>query len=221
MKKAGNIGGIICGIISIIFSFDIKKMSIGFYESSSQYGGDAYTGIQNASAQAANNVRDLANIVRTGLFAFFLITGIALICFFVSRLDDNNQIEQKSIDSEKEKKIVLEKEKEHQITKRAEENNIDSEKEKRIVLEKRKKEKELQNTKKEETNTHLSSDRYIDSTFPKSDEMLSFNQEDFRYVDIACPKCDETLSFNQDDLKNYEVLLCPYCGATIVTKNYR
>ena len=87
MKKLGSIGGIISGVISIIFSFVVKGMSIGSWESNLSYGGDAYTGIQNASAQAANNVQDLADIVRTGLFAFLLVFGIALICFFISQME--------------------------------------------------------------------------------------------------------------------------------------
>ncbi|WP_034451153.1 hypothetical protein [Butyrivibrio sp. AE2032] len=86
MKKISNIAGIISGIISIVFSFVIKSMSAGSYERSQTYGGDAYTGIQNASAQAANNVKDLTLLVQSGIFAFLLVFGIALICFFLSRL---------------------------------------------------------------------------------------------------------------------------------------
>ncbi len=52
-----------------------------------QNGGDAYTGIQNAAAQTAVNIYYLADIVRTGLFAFLLVFGIALICFFLSRIN--------------------------------------------------------------------------------------------------------------------------------------
>ena len=86
MKKLSNIVGIISGIISIVFSFIIKSMSTGSFERSLTYGGDAYTGIQNASAQAANNVKDLALLVQSGIFGFLLVFGIALICFFLSRL---------------------------------------------------------------------------------------------------------------------------------------
>lgn len=72
MKKLSNIVGIISGMISIVFSFVVKGMSIGYYEQNYTYGGDAYTGIQNASAQAANNVQDLADLVRTGIYGFLL-----------------------------------------------------------------------------------------------------------------------------------------------------
>ncbi len=91
MKVLGNIGGIISGVISIIFSFVVKGMSIGSYEWYSEYGGDAYTGIQNAAAQTANNTQDLADIVRTGLFAFLLVFGIALICFFITRISNDKK----------------------------------------------------------------------------------------------------------------------------------
>ncbi|SEA88143.1 zinc-ribbon domain-containing protein [Oribacterium sp. KHPX15] len=89
LKKIGNIGGIISGIISVSYAFVIKGMDVGSHEQYVTYGGDAYTGIQNASAQAANNIQDLAYIVRDGLFAFLLVFGIALICFFVTQMEDN------------------------------------------------------------------------------------------------------------------------------------
>ena len=97
MKKLSNIVGIISGLISIVFSFVVKGMSIGSYEWSYTYGGDAYTGIQNASAQAANNVQDLADLVRTGIFAFLLVFGLALICFFLSRLVEKAPASENSI----------------------------------------------------------------------------------------------------------------------------
>ena len=88
MKKISNIIGVLSGVLSIIFACIVKGMGIGSYEMNLTYGGDAYTGMQNASAQAANNVQALADIVRTGLFAFLLVLGIALICFFSSRISD-------------------------------------------------------------------------------------------------------------------------------------
>ncbi len=89
LKKLGNIGGIISGLISIIFSFVIRGMKVGYLEPNKIYGGDAYTGIQNASAQAANNVQALAQIVRTGLFAFLLVLGISLISFFTLKMHED------------------------------------------------------------------------------------------------------------------------------------
>ena len=59
---------------------------VGYYESSSSYGGDAYTGIQNAAAQTANNVKALSEIAKMG-FAFFLIAlGLIAIFYFAMKL---------------------------------------------------------------------------------------------------------------------------------------
>ena len=97
MKVISNIIGIISGIISIVFAFVVNDMDIGFYESSYTYGGDAYTGIQNAAAQTANNVKDLADLVRTGLFGFLLVFGLAIICFFLSRLFEKDHVNENPI----------------------------------------------------------------------------------------------------------------------------
>ena len=81
-----SIGGIISGIVSMIFGFVMLGSYVGLYEFSSEYGGDAYTGIQNAAAQTANNVKALAEIARLG-FAFLLISiGLIAIFYFVSNL---------------------------------------------------------------------------------------------------------------------------------------
>ncbi len=80
------IGGIISGILSIIFGIIMFGKNIGYYEPSSSYGGDAYTGIQNAAAQTANNVKALSEIAKTG-FAFSLIAiGLIAIFYFASKL---------------------------------------------------------------------------------------------------------------------------------------
>lgn len=107
MKKGINIVGIISGVLSIIFSFVVKGMPIGLYEFSETYGGDAYTGIQNAAAQTAVNVYYLADIVRTGLFAFLLVFGIALICFFLSRMDIDVKLVVKKADEGKKKETPV------------------------------------------------------------------------------------------------------------------
>lgn len=74
------IGGIISGILSVIFGIIMFGKDVGYYEASSAYGGDAYTGIQNAAAQTANNVKALSEITKNG-FAFFLIAvGLIAIC---------------------------------------------------------------------------------------------------------------------------------------------
>ena len=64
----------------VTFSTDVHRNS-GSYESSETYGGDAYTGIQNAAAQTANNVYYMNKnlvalgtcIATTGGFFFLLV----------------------------------------------------------------------------------------------------------------------------------------------------
>lgn len=60
------------GILATIFAIVIYDYDVGLPESYKSYGGDAYTGIQQAAAQTANNVFNLAEIVQTG-FAFILL----------------------------------------------------------------------------------------------------------------------------------------------------
>lgn len=90
-KKSGaaklfSLLGMGTGLASVIVGIVLKGMSVGSYESSLSYGGDAYTGIQNAAAQTANNVRALANLVRAGSSAFFILLGLVLICCFALRM---------------------------------------------------------------------------------------------------------------------------------------
>ena len=59
---------------------------VGYWEASISYGGDAYTGIQNAAAQTANNVQDLAEIAAMG-FGFLLISlGLFMIFYFSTKM---------------------------------------------------------------------------------------------------------------------------------------
>lgn len=69
------------GIISIALSikcFSIKDLD---YESESAYGGDAYTGIQNAAATTSKNVKELASIVQFGFGSLLLVNGLTLLAF--------------------------------------------------------------------------------------------------------------------------------------------
>ena len=81
-EKAFSALGIISGIISIVFSIIVFCMDNGSWENSLQYGGDAYTGIQNAAAQTANNIQALSDIFKIAFGAVLLVGGIVLICVF-------------------------------------------------------------------------------------------------------------------------------------------
>lgn len=80
------IGGMVSGLVSLFFGIMMYSMPTGYWESSERYGGDAYTGIQNAAAQTANNVQDLAQIAQQG-FAFVLMAaGLITVFVFASKL---------------------------------------------------------------------------------------------------------------------------------------
>lgn len=74
--------GALFGWLSVIFGLIMMTLDTGSWESNLSYGGDAYTGIQNAAAQSANNIMALAEIAKTG-FGFMLISfGLFMVCFF-------------------------------------------------------------------------------------------------------------------------------------------
>ena len=68
-KKYFSIAGIVAGAYSIIMSLQVNGAETGYWESSMTYGGDAYTGIQNAAAQSANNIIYLGDMIQIGLAA--------------------------------------------------------------------------------------------------------------------------------------------------------
>ncbi len=86
-SKGISIAGIISGVISIIFGFMMLGMEVGAYESNSSYGGDAYTGIQNAAAQTANNLIDVAQIAQSGFSYLLIAIGLIAICYFAGKLN--------------------------------------------------------------------------------------------------------------------------------------
>ena len=71
------------GIASVVLSIVCFCFSTGGYESSYTYGGDAYTGIQNAAAQTANNVSYLGDIAKFGFGSILLIAGILMILYAI------------------------------------------------------------------------------------------------------------------------------------------
>ena len=98
--KAKRNAFLLIGIIAIVLAIICSVADVGYYENSQFYGGDAYTGIQQAGAQTANNVMDLAIIVRFGFSAVLAIAGLicmayALFCKptnYTSELEEINRI---------------------------------------------------------------------------------------------------------------------------------
>ncbi len=78
-KNIKSIFLMIAGGIAIILSIWCFTMSTGSTSSKNTYGGDAYTGMQNASAQAATNIVDLAAIAKKGFGSILLVAGIVLV----------------------------------------------------------------------------------------------------------------------------------------------
>ena len=72
-KNILGVSFILIAILSLIFAFTCFGMYTGGYESNLSYGGDAYTGIQNASAQAANNIQTLTENFNAACGYAFLI----------------------------------------------------------------------------------------------------------------------------------------------------
>ena len=68
-KKYFSIAGIVAGAYSILMSFQVSGADTGYWESDKSYGGDAYTGMQQAAAQAANNTIYLGDMIQIGLAA--------------------------------------------------------------------------------------------------------------------------------------------------------
>ncbi len=95
-RKVYNIIGQIAGAVSAICGFVLLCFDAGHGASYSFYGGDAYTGIQNAAAQTANNVRYLAEITKFGFSILLIALGVAIFCYFGCKLAKNAERQLKS-----------------------------------------------------------------------------------------------------------------------------
>lgn len=69
----------IVGIISIIFGVITFFLGTGSFENKKSYGGDAYTGIQQAAAQAANNIQSAGGSIKFALAALLIVAGLTLL----------------------------------------------------------------------------------------------------------------------------------------------
>jgi hypothetical protein len=79
LKIVRSIAFIIIAIVAFIFSSKIDDMNDGGYVSSSVYGGDAYTGIQNASAETGCNVYKGNQIIQKGFKYTFILIGLGFL----------------------------------------------------------------------------------------------------------------------------------------------
>ena len=85
-KKFASVLGVIAGCVSVLMSVIVFLKATGGYEWSETYGGDAYTGIQNAAAQTANNITYLNEIVKVVGGGLLLVLGLALIAYFSNEI---------------------------------------------------------------------------------------------------------------------------------------
>ena len=83
LKAFASIGGMVVGLAATISSFRIFSIWPGTTIGFESYGGDAYTGIQNAAASTGNNVIYLAQVCEQGLGMLLLMLGLAMFFFFL------------------------------------------------------------------------------------------------------------------------------------------
>ncbi len=79
VQKLRSIVLMVIGIVAIGLSIKCYTIDEMDYESRSMYGGDAYTGIQNAAAATSKNVKELAEIVQFGFGSVLLVMGLTLV----------------------------------------------------------------------------------------------------------------------------------------------
>lgn len=75
---------IIVGVVAIVWGLSLNYN--GTSTDSKTYGGDAYTGIQNASAKAANNINRLGDTVCVGLKGILIVIGGTLCIYGYSSI---------------------------------------------------------------------------------------------------------------------------------------
>lgn len=79
VQKIRAIVFIFIGIIAIGLSIKCYTIKDLDYESKSMYGGDAFTGIQNAASQTSKNVKELAAITQFGFGSLLFVMGLTLV----------------------------------------------------------------------------------------------------------------------------------------------
>ncbi|MBR2789609.1 MAG: hypothetical protein IKD70_03190 [Eggerthellaceae bacterium] len=79
LRRISSSGGMIVGIISALIGLS-KPWA---YPRNLSYGGDAYTGIQNAAAATARNISDIGGWL-------LIIIGLALFFYFFAKFPSSN-----------------------------------------------------------------------------------------------------------------------------------
>ncbi len=69
---------ILVGILAIVLAISCFNQESGGREERKSYGGDAYTGIQNAAAQTSRNVYYTNDILKFGFGSVLLVAGVAM-----------------------------------------------------------------------------------------------------------------------------------------------
>lgn len=77
IKLIAGVALIALGITSMLFIN--YTYYFGAYEDNNTYGGDAYTGIQNAAAQTANNVYNVGELLEEMYYVERMYTGIVFV----------------------------------------------------------------------------------------------------------------------------------------------
>lgn len=85
--KVFYIIGMTSGIVSVLFGilWWFRRYYFGYMELET-YGGDAYTGIQNAAAETANTLSSLGDAMCDWFSVLFIVLGLAIFCYFGSKL---------------------------------------------------------------------------------------------------------------------------------------
>lgn len=84
-----NAIGVVSGILSVIFGIYVKNGNYGtypYYIAGESYGGDAYTGIQNAAADTGNNVKAVYQLIQNSAMFLLITIGLIAISAFFSKL---------------------------------------------------------------------------------------------------------------------------------------
>lgn len=83
--------GILVGVVIIFIALRDNYYNLYRCEHVKQkiYGGEAYTGIQNAGAETANNVSMLYNLIQYTSKIFLIVLGILIILHYAEKLFEN------------------------------------------------------------------------------------------------------------------------------------